>query len=274
MFDPRRCHKTKSKILDTTGSQRNGPAGLVLSRPKKKNVSFKISQKRAEPGTTDKRGRPLDPARTAFEEAKSVFASALTRDPEKVRLVESANDLDGFFQLVKQREKAYQNSRGAGKVRKWLAAVSSRIAFYGSIMDVLFQQSPAWVSLAWGAIELVFVGVENHENLLRTFATAICRIGAALPRLERSLVLFPTPEIISGATNLYAQIMRFLTRPMPDEGEAVLARDTYHEWLKLDYSNLYRLNQNKDSADREIYRREKTPTSSIKDRIPAPKPLS
>ena len=47
-------------------------------------------------------------------------------------------------------------STSESKARRWLVALSERIAFYGQIFDVLVQQHPEYVSLAWGTFKFVF----------------------------------------------------------------------------------------------------------------------
>lgn len=42
------------------------------------------------------------------------------------------------------------------KARKWLVALSERIAFYGQMFDVLVQHHPEYVSLAWGTFKFIF----------------------------------------------------------------------------------------------------------------------
>jgi hypothetical protein len=42
------------------------------------------------------------------------------------------------------------------KARKWLGIFSSKIMFYASILDVLVQHHPEYVSLAWGAMRFLF----------------------------------------------------------------------------------------------------------------------
>lgn len=42
------------------------------------------------------------------------------------------------------------------KARRWLVALSERIAFYGQVFDVLVQHHPEYVSLAWGTFKFIF----------------------------------------------------------------------------------------------------------------------
>lgn len=51
--------------------------------------------------------------------------------------------------------KCYE-SKSDSKVRRWLVALSERIAFYGQIFDVLVQHHPEYVSLPWGTFKFIF----------------------------------------------------------------------------------------------------------------------
>ena len=52
------------------------------------------------------------------------------------------------------------------KVYIYIAAFSKRICYYDNVMDVLVQHHPEYISLAWGAMKLVF-GVGLHPKSLQ-----------------------------------------------------------------------------------------------------------
>lgn len=54
-------------------------------------------------------------------------------------------------------QKAYEARSRKSKARQYLAAFSSRVMYYGVIMDTLSQHHPEYVSLAWGAVKFLFV---------------------------------------------------------------------------------------------------------------------
>ena len=58
---------------------------------------------------------------------------------------------------VQAAQTEYETRRRKGKAREYLAAFSSRVMYYGAIMDTLSQHHPEYVSLAWGAIKFLFV---------------------------------------------------------------------------------------------------------------------
>jgi hypothetical protein len=44
----------------------------------------------------------------------------------------------------------------SSKPRQWLASCAERVAFYGTIMNVMVQHHPEYVALAWGAFKFLF----------------------------------------------------------------------------------------------------------------------
>jgi len=49
------------------------------------------------------------------------------------------------------------NSKPASKARRWLAIFSEKVIYYGAVLDVLVQQYPEYVSLAWGTMKFLFM---------------------------------------------------------------------------------------------------------------------
>ncbi|THY17604.1 hypothetical protein D6D01_07455 [Aureobasidium pullulans] len=95
---------------------------------------------------------------------------------------------------------------------KWirLNSISSRIVYYGTVLDVLSQHHPEYVSLAWGAVKFVLMGVINHGELLNKFTQAFSEIGDALKVAACSALVYETADIETTISRLYLQIMRFL----------------------------------------------------------------
>lgn len=50
----------------------------------------------------------------------------------------------------------YEN-KPTSKARKWLAIFSEKVTYYNTVLDVLVQQYPEYVSLAWGAMKFLFI---------------------------------------------------------------------------------------------------------------------
>jgi hypothetical protein len=95
-------------------------------------------------------------AREAFEEAKEEFTRDLTSDESKRAWICQQSTMDDVVQTVMQAQSEYGN-RTSSKARKWLSRFSARVTYYGAVLDVLVQQHPEYVSLAWGAMKFLFV---------------------------------------------------------------------------------------------------------------------
>ncbi|TIA41929.1 hypothetical protein D6C78_01457, partial [Aureobasidium pullulans] len=97
---------------------------------------------------------------------------------------------------------------------KWirLNSISSKIVYYGTVLDVLSQHHPEYVSLAWGAVKFVLMGVINHGELLNKFTQAFSEIGDALKVAACSALVYETADIETTISRLYLQIIRFLNK--------------------------------------------------------------
>jgi hypothetical protein len=107
---------------------------------------------------------PANSAEDAFKEALSVFQL----DPRtcarfnRVQQLQSLNDLES---ILNEAQSKYERQHEDKKIAKWLSRLSSRICHYGQIFDALVQHHPEYVSLAWGAMKLLFVVRTASEKL-------------------------------------------------------------------------------------------------------------
>ena len=58
---------------------------------------------------------------------------------------------------VENAQTRYNAGHKKRRVSTWLRKLSSRVHYYGTLMDVLVQQHPEYVALVWGAMKLLFV---------------------------------------------------------------------------------------------------------------------
>ena len=107
--------------------------------------------------------RCLEPAEEAYLEAVNIYRSRISRDARKIGLVEQASCLEDIQRTVINAKSRYELTHQNKKVGKWLSRLSSRVNFYGNIMDVLVQHHPEYVALAWGGMKCLFV-VSKHTQ--------------------------------------------------------------------------------------------------------------
>jgi hypothetical protein len=150
---------------------------------------------------------------------------------------------------VTKSSQKYRSSRSKTKAHKWLVRFSERVSYYGFVLDVLVQQSPEYVSLAWGAMKFLFSvrvqynfysrllplnkisiqehsraialplhlsdlrqAVINHEDLTKQLAKALSKIANVMPRTDLTLILYPTERMQEVVARLYASIMQFFQK--------------------------------------------------------------
>ncbi|KAL1384178.1 hypothetical protein HDK64DRAFT_317591 [Phyllosticta capitalensis] len=154
-----------------------------------------------------------DPAKKAFDDAVVLFKSKFTNDECKRIWLEDKNTIDDILKAVEQAKRQYEG-KGQSKARKWLKKLSSKIQFYGGVLDALVQHHPEYVSLVWGAFKFLFIpqGVLNQEDLIRELAKALYKILDALSHTELYLFLFQTDAMVELNVTLYVCIIKFTTR--------------------------------------------------------------
>jgi len=53
--------------------------------------------------------------------------------------------------------KRYEDKTSSSKVRQGLASFSQKVLYYGKVLEVFTQHHPEYVSLAWGAMKILFM---------------------------------------------------------------------------------------------------------------------
>lgn len=88
-----------------------------------------------------------------------MFSAELTEDEcKRIRIGEEGqqNCMHDVQDTLMNAKRAY-DSKPVSKTRKWLVIFSSKLTYYGNVLDVLVQHHPEYVSLAWGAFKFLFI---------------------------------------------------------------------------------------------------------------------
>jgi hypothetical protein len=93
--------------------------------------------------------------KAAYENAKSIFETELRADEKKKFFLQGNSNLEDVRKTL-ATAKAHYDTKKTSKARKWLGIFSSKVMFYDSVLDVLVQQNPQYVALAWGAMRFLF----------------------------------------------------------------------------------------------------------------------
>lgn len=91
----------------------------------------------------------------AYQEAKDFLEHELQREASSSWL-QHHHTLHDVLQIL-WNAKADYDSQGRSKTRGWLIEVSSRIVYFGTVLDVLVQHHPEYVSLVWGTFKFLFM---------------------------------------------------------------------------------------------------------------------
>ncbi|KAG9764582.1 hypothetical protein KCU73_g901, partial [Aureobasidium melanogenum] len=155
---------------------------------------------------------PADIAQAAYDEALRNLKQELGNNG-KLAWLYGQTTMNGVLSVIGQaRARAIPTDSRWSRVSGKLDAISSRTIYYGGVLDTLAQHHPEYVSLAWGAIKFVLMGIIEHGELLQKFAQAFVEIGDALHLATCSVLIYGTVTIEATTSQLYLQIMRFLSK--------------------------------------------------------------
>ncbi|KAI0401356.1 hypothetical protein F4802DRAFT_580431 [Xylaria palmicola] len=157
-----------------------------------------------------------DLADEVFRETCAAYKATLAKDSTNKRWIEDSkpSNLTAVLASIKDAQVLYEARKGDSSTRQLLVDLSEKIHHYGGIMDVLVQHHPEYVSLVWGAMKVLFVGIVNHKNLIDRLSTGLCEIGDLPPRAEIMLQLYPTVQTKQIIIALYTNILEFLLRAL------------------------------------------------------------
>ncbi|PMD40231.1 hypothetical protein L207DRAFT_487928 [Hyaloscypha variabilis F] len=146
-----------------------------------------------------------------YAAAKAKLLSELTLKEYEQIVCEAGTSPDSLIDLLSHAKSKYENQPTC-KARKWLDIFAGKVVYYGTVLDVMVQQYPQYVSLAWGAMKFLFMSVINHEEMTKELAKAYSMIADLLPRTDFTLIHYPTDAMKEAISQLYAQIILFTSR--------------------------------------------------------------
>ncbi|KAI1300901.1 hypothetical protein F5Y03DRAFT_408095 [Xylaria venustula] len=89
---------------------------------------------------------------------------------------------------------ARYSSQQKGKAWKWVTKLAGKIMFYSDVLT------------------FVFVGVINHEVLIKELCKAMTRIADVVRHVQVQCLLYPTDEVVDHMRDLYSHIVSFAVR--------------------------------------------------------------
>ncbi|KXH29518.1 hypothetical protein CSIM01_06251 [Colletotrichum simmondsii] len=152
-------------------------------------------------------------AEESFRAVQKYFQQSGILTREEKTLVTGSNSMEDVEGLVTATIEKYEAAKASSKAREWLERTSEMICHYGTILDVFVQHHPEYVSLAWGAMKLIFgqrKSVVNHAETLKIVAKSTWQVGVRLSRVKIVSTLYPTANMRVAVENLYSCILEFL----------------------------------------------------------------
>lgn len=101
-------------------------------------------------------------AREAYTTALESLKQEVGKDGQWLAQHNSIQDILAVATEAQTQHIKSASSSKTKAVSLWLEAISSRVVYYGSVVDTLVQQHPEYLSLAWGAIKFVMT-VRNDQ---------------------------------------------------------------------------------------------------------------
>ncbi|KAK1635255.1 hypothetical protein BDP81DRAFT_47531 [Colletotrichum phormii] len=159
-----------------------------------------------------KRGKQDDRciAEEAFRAVQRYFQQSHILTREEKTLITGSQSMEDIQSLVTATLEKYEATKASGEIRGWLERTSEIICHYGTILDVFVQHHPEYVSLAWGAMKLIFGSVVNHAETLKIVAKSTWQVGVRLSRVKIVSTIYPTANMRVAVENLYSCILEFL----------------------------------------------------------------
>ncbi|KAK3325263.1 hypothetical protein B0H66DRAFT_599433 [Apodospora peruviana] len=156
-------------------------------------------------------GGQNDIAKEAYQEAVEYLKHEFRYKPQAIAWIEGRQSLNEIRIETQHVEAQYRAASAPKKtVLHCVRRISAWIMMYGQVLDVLAQNHPEYVSLAWGAAKFLLMGVLNHETLNTNISRALEDIANVLPRMELHAKLYPTERMKDSMARLYAHMLLFL----------------------------------------------------------------
>ncbi|KAK0625593.1 hypothetical protein DIS24_g11089 [Lasiodiplodia hormozganensis] len=152
-------------------------------------------------------------AQDAYELALTSIQTEFADDRKALTLICGKTNIEDIEVTVASIKKTYEDRPGRWKgVREILHQVSLRVVYYGKIFDALAQHHPEYVSLAWGTLKFVLMGIINHAELVEELALALTNISSALAEAVLSAELYHTDAMTKAVASLYTDIITFFIK--------------------------------------------------------------
>ncbi|OTA99038.1 hypothetical protein M426DRAFT_325500 [Hypoxylon sp. CI-4A] len=134
---------------------------------------------------------------------------------QKRELVNHQNTRLEEVRKLAERIQADCDRENAGKkvrstLKNGLRKFCETSLYYSTIIDVLIQQNPEWVSLAWGAVKFLLMVPIEYQRVKENIATHLGSLGEKFAVVHMFTEFFPSANIVEAAAAMYRSFTEFL----------------------------------------------------------------
>ncbi|RWA13291.1 hypothetical protein EKO27_g1799 [Xylaria grammica] len=152
----------------------------------------------------------VDVTKEAYEDAIQYLKREFASKPEVISWLGTQTSLAEVLTEVEKTESMYRSHREDQIIMPFLRKTSSFIMVYGQVFDTLSQHHPEYISLVWGTMKFILMGIQSHEKLVHQFSIALSEITDVLPRAEFIANLYVTDRTRAALSGIYAYVLLFL----------------------------------------------------------------
>ena len=150
----------------------------------------------------------FDPSHQAFESAKNAFQESL-KDEGLLKDIQEAITVEDVWKLasdIQATQDAEKRLRHMAKMRSFL----DKLEAYTVVVDTFVQVKPDLLALIWGPIRLLLVWTSNFAMFADALASAMKKIGDALPHFVEVVKIFSNNDRLKDLLALfYRDILDF-----------------------------------------------------------------
>jgi hypothetical protein len=164
----------------------------------------------------------MDGSRSIQDNAKSLqqtvsMFNSRASDGDLLKIQHQEHDFDKILAEAREEMSRKLDVQGKGKSQRlWkqfkegLHTFCSAAHRYTAVMDVLAQQHPEWLSLAYGAVKFLLVVSVNHQELKEKFVYHLENIGSQFEAMQVFVRLHPDERMVNAVSGAYAEFLKFL----------------------------------------------------------------
>jgi|SRR5579862_1252124 len=159
---------------------------------------------------------PIQENAKSLQQAVLMFNSRASND-DLLKIQHQEHDFKKILAEAREEMNRKLDVQGRGKGhRLWkqfkegLHAFCSVAHRHTAVMDVLAQQHPEWLSLAYGAVKFLFVVSVNRQELKEKFAHHLENIGSQFEAMQVFVRLHPDERMVNAVSGAYAEFLKFL----------------------------------------------------------------